>query len=303
MTDKYHVSNYISFTVNDIACSLHKEIASQMSIFAALTDCKTTDELKLVWDVSEENRVRTFNCLCDEKFEDNVDIESFVDIFKFMGYMGFTTELFSRVTSKLKRRSVTVEEFIEHFKSYNYSEETCHLLELFIPIVPSSKICSKNGIFQRLIDNFSAKNRLYIMANKLIDELDYSNSFRTEYVWGAKKLSDKIKHIMQCASDSSDNKYETCSSLCLQDISSLTQREFDRQFDFHFCYAQNTCTFLVDSKLVSTVSHSDEEYADERVTICYYVASLIMKTDFSGVCIKDLCEKSYDECSSYSSDY
>lgn len=302
MIDEYHISNYVSFFMNKIACSLHKRVTSQMDVFAVLDDCETTNELNLVWDVSEENRVRVFKCLCDEEFADNVNIEQFVDIFKFMNYMGFSSTLTNRVVSKLTQDAFTFEQFVEHFKHYDDSNETRNLFNRFIPTLRFFGGSSgKNNNLQSLIYNFSPGNRLYIITEKLKNKLDHGLVTPIgRYIHDSSP--GKIRNIMQRTSKLTNSVCETCWDVRIE---SLTLASHYRGFDYHFCTTQNMCAFFVNYELICIASHSDKESADKKATVCCYVASLITKTKFPGIRVCDLCEESFDtlfDDSTFSSD-
>lgn len=292
--NEYHISNYISFSVNGVLSSLHRNITEQISIFAALNDCDESNSLEIKYDISEANVTRMIKCLNDEDYKCDVDVPTFIAIFRFAVYVGLNERLMQRVTSKLVRTDTELSEFIEHFSK---SDDPATTYEIFCHYELSIQPNETQKLWKIMIGTFTGNVLVHVLMQNLeafgYDVLRYSlkyiDSTTRHYVPFIHNIVDSVYGPDGCK-NCADRLYVAECGIPIREMGQPPHlADVDALLNYHsysMCETSSEYIFFADAQEICREKRGNRP-PDVMKTICSYIVSqLPVGHKFSGIYYK-----------------
>jgi len=167
MISKYHVKNFVTFSINKIEYSLHKDMTERIAIFRIYDDCDVQNILQLDWPISAENIESMFNCLYDPSYTCDKNIQELLEIRSFASYIGMDKIMFDRILKKLVNNDL--KKFIDDCCKLKYCDEILMLFDdVFKFLHVTFDILTQSIDLEKMIEYFPKNARLHIMYSALI---------------------------------------------------------------------------------------------------------------------------------------
>uniref|UniRef100_A0A6C0CBI4 Uncharacterized protein n=1 Tax=viral metagenome TaxID=1070528 RepID=A0A6C0CBI4_9ZZZZ len=250
--------DYVSFSINGTMHSWHKDITDQIEIFAAIDDIH--DRLNIEYNISKENLDCVVKCLFSYRYHCVKDIGSFIEIFKFINYLGVSKILTEEILNKIQKKYLPMDRFIDTFKNCDDSPEMIQLLNYFIPEVDLSE---DRSIWKHLVENFPPKIRLHIATKMISGDISHINIY---------DIHSSPRHC-DCGFGASHYFYSKI-------LNTLLHHLFGIKKTFNFVYfSSERCTFFVDEQKIIERNLKEDEEIDVISTISCHVAKQLVEVN------------------------
>ena len=261
---------------------MHKKIIGQISVFAVVEDCNMSNNLEIEYDISDANVAYLIECLNDEDYEREVDVRTFIVIFKFANYLGLSECLMRRITSKLVRKRIELSEFIGHFSKsddcavtyeifcrYDFSIQSDNIHELWKTMADMLPGNILTYVLTRILNFFGYRTRRYTL--KYIDPTEkhcvpFIHNI-INYVYGPNGCNNVLDQI--CTINTQENSF------------------IDVLFNYSsysICVTSSEHIFFINGREICRENRASR-LLNVTKTICSHVVSqLAIGYKFNGIC-------------------
>lgn len=218
----------------------------------------------------------------DEDYKREVDVRTFIVIFKFANYLGLSERLMQRITSKLVRERIELSEFIGHFSK---SDDCAVTYEIFYRYDFSMQSDNIQELWKTMVDMLPGNILTYVLT-RILKFFGYSTLQYT-----LKYVDPTEKHYVPYIHNIINYVYgpNGCKN-CLDQIYTIDTHKNSSIYvllgynSYSMCVTPSEQIFFVNGHEICRENRANRR-PDVIKTICSHVVSqLAIGHKFSGIC-------------------